>query len=67
MLLSKATQDLWLGTVAPSSKGRMVFKIDRLALTRGQVFRVYFYEKGGARNFEVTLSAGDVNNAKRLN
>ena len=45
----------------------MVFTFDKIALTRGQVFRVYFYEKGGARNFVLTFSPADVNRAKRLN
>ena len=55
-----------LGTVPPDSTRRLVFTFDKIALTRGQVFRVYFYEKGGGRNLVLTLSAGDVNGAKRL-
>ena len=55
-----------MGVVAPSSVGRMVFTFDKLALTRGQVFRVYFYEKGGARNLVMTLNMKDINKAKRL-
>lgn len=47
-------QSYGLGTVAPSSEARMVFTFDKLALLRGQVLRVYFYEDGGARNL-VTL------------
>ena len=35
-----------LGAVAPSSSGRLVFTFDKIALAKGQVFRVYFYEKG---------------------
>lgn len=34
---------------------------------QGQVFRIYFYERGGARNFVLTLGMNDVNKAKRLN
>ena len=45
----------------------MVFTFDKVALTSGQVFRVYFYEKVGARNFVLTFSPADVNRAKRLN
>lgn len=56
-----------LGIIGPASEGRLVFTFDKLALTRGQVFRVYFYEKGGARNLTLTLSQGDVNHVKRLN
>ena len=44
-----------------------VFTFDKVSLTRGQVFRIYFYEKGGARNYVLTLGMNDVNKAKRLN
>ena len=60
-------QSYGLGVTAPDAVGKMVFTFDKIALTRGQVFRIYFYEKGGARNFCVTLSQKDVNKAKRLN
>ena len=60
-------QSYGLGVVQPEDVGKLVFTFDKIALTRGQVFRVYFYEKGGARNFVLTLTAGDVNGAKRLN
>jgi hypothetical protein len=33
---------------------------------KGQVFRVYFYEKGGSRNLRVTMSVRDVNGARRI-
>ena len=56
-----------LGTVPPDSIRRLVFTFDKIALTRGQVFRVYFYEKGGARNYVITLGPVDINRAKRLN
>lgn len=55
-----------LGTVSPSSMGRLVFTFDKIALVKGQVFRVYFYEKGGARNLVMTLNMDDVNKAKRI-
>ena len=60
-------QSYGLGVVQPEDVGKLVFTFDKIALTRGQVFRVYFYEKGGARNFVLTLTAGDVNGARRLN
>ena len=60
-------QSYGLGVVQPEDVGKLVFTFDKIALTRGQVFRVYFDEKGGARNFVLTLSAGDVNGARRLN
>ena len=43
-------QSYGLGTVLPGAEGRLVFTFDKLALLRGQVFKVYFYEDGGARN-----------------
>ena len=59
-------QIYWLGSVAPSSEGRLIFTFDKIALVKGQVFRVYFYEKGGARNLVMTLNMDDVNKAKRI-
>ena len=56
-----------LGVTAPEATAKMVFTFDKVSLTRGQVFRIYFYEKGGARNFVLTLSQNDINYAKRLN
>ena len=56
-----------LGVTAPDATGKMVFTFDKVSLTRGQVFRIYFYERGGARNFVLTLGMNDVNKAKQLN
>ena len=33
--------------IVPGYVGKMVFTFDKIALIRGQVFRVYFYEKVG--------------------
>ena len=55
-----------LGAVAPDSVGKLVFTFDKIALVKGQVFRVYFYEKGGARNLVVTMNGKDINQTKRL-
>ena len=55
-----------LGVVSPASEGRLVFTFDKIALVKGQVFRIYFYEKGGARNLVVTMNRKDVNGARRL-
>ena len=52
---------------ANSKFGKLVFTFDKIALIRGQVFRVYFYENGGARNLTLTLNINDINKAKRLN
>ncbi len=59
-------QSYGLGSVAPSSVGRLVFTFGKIALVKGQVFRMYFYEKGGARNLVMTLNMDDVNKAKRI-
>lgn len=59
-------QSYGLGTVLPGAEGRMVFTFDKMALLRGQVFRVYFYEKGGARNLTLTVGMEDVNRARRM-
>ena len=50
-------QSYGLGVVQPEDVGKMVFTFDMIALTRGQVFRVYFYENGGVRNLVMTLGA----------
>ena len=55
-----------LGSVAPSSVGRLVFTFDKISLLKGQVFRVYFYEKGGARNLVMTVNMDDINRARRM-
>ena len=55
-----------LGTIAPDTEGRLVFTFDKITLVRGQVFRVYFYEKGGARNLVMTLNGKDVNGAIQI-
>ena len=55
-----------LGVTAPDSTSRPIFTFDKVTLTRGQVLRVYFYERGGARNFCITLSQKDINNAHKL-
>ena len=59
-------QSYGLGVTAPGDVGKMVFTFDKIALTRGQVLRAYFYERGGSRNFIVTFSIDDVNRARRL-
>ena len=43
-------QDYGIGAIQPDATGKMVFTLGKVTLTRGQVLRVYFYEKGGSRN-----------------
>ena len=59
-------QSYGLGTIQPDGVGKLVFTFDKIALIRGQVFRVYFYENGGSRNLTLTLNINDVNKAMRL-
>lgn len=59
-------QSYGLGVVKPNEEGKFVFTFDKLALIRGQVLRIYFYEKDGTRNYTLTLSVQDINNAKRI-
>ena len=55
-----------LGVIQPDETGKLVFTFDKIALIRGRVLRVYFYENGGARNLVMTLGANDVNKVMRL-
>ena len=55
-----------MGVVAPGASVRMVFTFDKISLVKGQVFRMYFYEKGGARNLVVTVDGKDLNGVRRL-
>lgn len=59
-------QSYGLGVTAPDGTSRPIFTFDKVMLTRGQVLRVYFYERGGSRNFCITLSQNDINKARRL-
>ena len=38
-----------------------VYTFDKIALVKGQVFSMFFYEKGGARNLVVTIDRKDLN------
>ena len=55
-----------LGVTAPESTSRPIFTFDKVTLTKGQVLRVYFYERGGTRNFCITLTPKDITKANRL-
>lgn len=55
-----------MGVTASDSASHPIFTFDKMTLTKGQVLRVYFYERGGSRNFCVTLSQDDVDKARRL-
>lgn len=55
-----------LGTVGAGDEGSFVFGFDKITLVKGQVFRIFLYESGGARNFVLTLGIDDINRARRL-
>ena len=59
-------QTYGLGTIQPDGVGKLVFTFDKIALTKGQVFRIYFYENSGSRNYTLTLNVSDINKARRL-
>ncbi len=59
-------QSYGLGTIQPDGVSKLVFTFDKIALTKGQVFRIYFYENGGARNLTMTLNINDVNMPMRF-
>ncbi len=55
-----------IGSIVPGKKSKMAFSFDKLALTKGQVLRIYMYEKNGTRNFVMSLGMNDINRARRL-
>lgn len=52
--------------VSPRSSEKMVFSFDKISVLDGQVFRVYLYESGGARNYILTFSSSDISKAAPL-
>lgn len=53
-------------STAPSKTSKVVYTMDKITLSNDQVLRIYLYETGGSRNFVLTLTAKDINNAGRL-
>ena len=47
--------------VSPGTSEKMVFSFDKISVLKGQVFRAYLYESGGARNYILTFSSSDIN------
>ena len=45
---------------APETESRIVYSFDKVTLAKGQVFRIYFYEDGGPRNFVLSFGGKDV-------
>ena len=48
---------------APEQESRIVYSFDKVTLAKGQVFRIYFYEDGGPRNFVLSFGMRDLNRA----
>ena len=48
------------GVTAPEKESRIVYSFDKVTLAKGQVFRIYFYEDGGSRNFVMSFGMKDV-------
>ena len=61
-----ARQTFGPSVIGAGDEGVWVFAFDKVSLIRGQVLRVYLYEKGGARNFVLTLGQMDLRDARRL-
>ena len=49
------------GVTAPHTASRIVYSFDKVTLVKGQVFRIYFYEDGGPRNFVLSFGMRDLN------
>ena len=49
------------GVTAPHTASRIVYSFDKVTLAKGQVFRIYFYEDGGPRNFVLSFGMRDLN------
>ena len=56
-----STDAVQMASAEIGHKPPQVFTFDKIALVKGQVFRMYFYEKGGARNLVVTIDRKDLN------
>ena len=49
---------------APETESRIVYSFDKVTLAKGQVFRIYFYEDGGPRNFVLSFGIKDLRNSR---
>ena len=52
------------GVTAPHTASRIVYSFDKVTLAKGQVFRIYFYEDGGPRNFVLSFGIKDLRNSR---
>lgn len=52
-------------SVDSGGQSRVVYTMDKVTLTDDQVLRIYFYENSGSRNLKLSLTAKDINDARR--
>ena len=54
------------GTLCTQSKqdSKVVYSMDKVTLAKDQVLSIYVYETGGSRNFSLTLTSKDINDAR---
>lgn len=54
------------GTLCAQSKqgSKVVYSMEKVTLAKDQVLSIYVYETGGSRNFNLTLTSKDINDAR---
>ena len=52
-------------SAAPGSTSRILYRFDKVTLTKDQVLKVYVYETGGQRHLVLTVNHYDINRARR--
>ena len=52
-------------TVAPGSKEKITYSFDKITLSKDQLLRICVYELNGRRDFFLSLSPKDINEARR--
>lgn len=57
-------QAIGLNKVSPSQTQTLLFSLDKFTLMPNQTFNLYFYEKGGSRNFRIVFENYDFKKAE---
>ena len=52
-------------SASPGSTSRILYRFDKVTLTKDQVLKVYVYETGGQRHLVLTVNHWDINKARR--
>ena len=52
-------------SASPGSTSRILYRFDKVTLTKDQVLKVYVYETGGQRHLVLTVNHYDINRARR--